>query len=105
MPQVQGAVVWLRGDSQSRAQHEHQVEAREDLCSDSAPSIVVDTVRLLVEQQGCLSICADEKLCKGMTSYCPGSHHVGLEEEGAGKSDKLRVFFLFMCLFSSKKKI
>lgn len=41
-------------DSQSRAQQEHQVEAREDLCSDSAPSIVVDTIRVLVEQQRCL---------------------------------------------------
>lgn len=91
------------GDSQSRARHELQVETREDPCSDSAPSIVVGTIRLLVEQQECLSICADERLCKGMTNYCSGSHHVGLEEEGPGKGGKLRSFF-FACVFSSLKK-
>lgn len=77
--------------------------AREGLCSGSAPSIVVDTIWLLVEQRGCLSICADEGLCKGMTNYCPGSPHVGLEEEGAGKGGKLRGFF-FACVFSPLKK-
>lgn len=91
------------GDSQSTAQHELQVEAREDPCSDSAPSIVLGTIRLLVEQQGCLSICADGRLYKGMTNYCPGSHHVGLEEEGRGEGGKLRSFF-FACVFSPLKK-
>lgn len=80
------------------------MEAREHLCSDSAPYIVVDTIRLLVEQQGCLSICADGRVCKGMTSYCPGSHHVGLEEEGAGKGGKLRVFPLCVSFLLLNKK-
>lgn len=79
------------------------MEAKEDLCSDSVPSIVVDAIRLLVEQQRGLSICADEGLCKGLANYYPGSHHVGLEEEGDGKGDKLRVFF-FACVFSPLKK-
>lgn len=38
-----------------------------------------------------------------MTSYCPDSHHVGLEEEGAGKGGKLR-FFSFVCAFLLLKK-
>lgn len=80
------------------------MEAREHLCSDSAPYIVVDTIRLLVEQQGCLSICADGRVCKGMTNYCPGSHHVGLEEEGAGKGGKLRVFPLCVSFLLLNKK-
>lgn len=39
-----------------------------------------------------MSICADERLCKRTTSYCPGSHHFGLEgEEGKKKNKTTKV--------------
>lgn len=53
-----GRLCGREGDSQSGSPHEHQVEARERVCSDVAPYIVVDSVRLLVKQQGvCVHLC------------------------------------------------
>lgn len=53
-----------------------------------------------------MSICADERLCKGTTSYCPGSYHVGFEGEGADEVGKPAFFFSFLdvCVFSPPKK-
>lgn len=83
------------------------MEAREHLCSDIPPYIVVDTVRLLVKQQGVLCPSVLMKDCaRERPAIAQAPITFRLEGEGAGEVGKPTFFSISWCvsfLFLKKK--